>query len=86
MTEDDLLRQKNDGLRGNINEVLNNDPELRDLLDEIALKRGEQVQQGMPLRASRRSRQPVGSDCSRFRATSRNGAGSSPAFCPRVRQ
>ena len=41
MTEDDLLRQKNDGLRGNINEVLNNDPELRDLLDEIALKRGE---------------------------------------------
>ena len=48
MTVDDLLRQKNDRLRGEIDDVLRDDPELRNLLEEIAIKQGEEVQMGMP--------------------------------------
>jgi predicted nuclease with TOPRIM domain len=42
------LRQKNALLRGKIDEVLNNHPELRDVVDEVALKQGTHVQEGTP--------------------------------------
>ena len=41
-------RQQNARLRGKITEVLNNHPELRDVVDEVALRQGAQIQEGMP--------------------------------------
>ena len=42
------LRHKNARLRGKINSVLEQHPELRDVTDEIALKQGLQVRGGTP--------------------------------------
>ncbi|HLY00635.1 MAG TPA: hypothetical protein VKR62_18210 [Roseiarcus sp.] len=45
-TRDDELRNRSADLRNKIEEVLENHPELRDLIDEIALKQGMRVQVG----------------------------------------
>ena len=42
------MRRKNARLRGKINSVLEQHPELRDATDELALKQGTQVQVGVP--------------------------------------
>jgi hypothetical protein len=47
MTNDEL-RNKSADLRNKINEALEKHPELRDVVDEIALKQGTYVEQGVP--------------------------------------
>src|SRR5271154_3039809 len=77
-TEDDLLRQKNARLRGKIDEVVNNDPELRDLLEEIALKQGEDVQVRVRADLQERAR-ATPSSAERARREHRHPKASTPA-------
>ena len=45
---DDELRQRNARLRDKIREIVERQPELRDLSDEIALEQGMHVEVGTP--------------------------------------